>query len=89
MPKTEDRDLMEEFEERILDASDEARWWGSGVAVVTHNSVKEWRFYTPDPDAFQLEFSNALRGLGPYPLELQVFDDPDWNGFAEIRGSAS
>lgn len=80
---------MEEFEGAVLDASDEACWWGSCVAVVTHNGSREWRFYTPDVDGFQREFSEALRGLGPYPLDLQVFDDPGWNGFAEIRESVS
>ncbi len=89
LPPSELLGSMEEFEEAVLDASDEARWWGSCVAVITHNGAREWRFYTPDVDAFQKEFSEALRGLGPYPLDLQVFDDPDWNGFAEIRESVS
>ncbi len=85
------RDVLEsmvEFEDRILDASDGDRWWGSGVAVITHDGVREWRFYTPDVGAFQAEFSRALAGLGPYPLDLQVFEDPEWVGFSEIRDLA-
>ncbi|WP_073975894.1 DUF695 domain-containing protein [Erythrobacter donghaensis] len=85
LPTNQAMAAMDEFEDRILEASDADRWWGSGVAVITHEGTREWRFYTPDVDSFVQEFSAALRGLGPYPLELQAFDDPDWNGFAEIR----
>ena len=88
LPQTADMYAMDEFEDRILDASDEAGWWGSCVAVVTHDAVREWRFYAPDLDAFQREFSEALRDFGPYPLDLRAFDDPDWNGLAELRDSA-
>ena len=87
LPSSELLTAMEEFEEPVLNASDKSRWWGSCVAVITHDCTREWRFYTPDVAAFQKEFSEALRGLGPYPLELQVFDDPEWNGFEEIRQS--
>lgn len=85
LPTNEAMAAMAEFEDRILEASDADGWWGSGVAVVTHGGTREWRFYTPDVASFQQEFSAALRGLGPYPLDLEAFDDPDWNGFAEIR----
>lgn len=89
LPSSDVIDLMDEFEERVLDASDEARWSGSCVAVVAHNGVREWRFYTPDTSTFQTEFSKALGGMGPYPLDLQVFDDPDWTALGEIRENVS
>lgn len=76
---------MDEFEDRIIDASDADRWWGSCVAIITREGTREWRFYAPDVTAFVEQFSAAQRGLGPYPLDLQAFDDPDWNGFAETR----
>jgi hypothetical protein len=85
LPTNEAMAAMDEFEDRILEASDAEKWWGSGVAIVTRDGTREWRFYTPDVPSFLQEFSEALRGLGPYPLELQAFDDPDWDGFDEIR----
>ncbi|WP_459786898.1 DUF695 domain-containing protein [Alteriqipengyuania sp. 357] len=88
LPNSKDMAAMEEFEDRILEASDNDRWWGSCVAIITHDGRREWRFYTPDIASFQAEFSNALSGLGPYPLELQVYDDPEWAGLAEIRDGA-
>lgn len=75
---------MDEFEDRIIDMSDEEKWWGSCVAIVTRDGTREWRFYTPDVGSYMQEFSAAQRGLGPYSLELQAYDDPDWNGIAEI-----
>lgn len=59
------------------------------AAIFATSDTREWRFYTPDADAFQREFGEALRGLGHIPPDLQVFDDPDWKGFAEIRESVS
>ena len=89
MPSPEDHQSMVEFEEPVMDASDEAETWGSCVSIVTHNETREWRFYTPDQETFMREFNEVLKGLGPYPLDLQVFDDPDWTGFAEIRESTA
>lgn len=79
---------MEKFEERILDASDRDAWWGSGVAIVTHDGAREWRFYTPDVGTFVQEFSQALSGMGPYPIELEAFEDPDWAGLQDLRHNA-
>ncbi len=88
LPTSETLDAMGEFELRILDASDQDAWWGSGVAIVTHDGTREWRFYTPDVATFVQEFSQALSGVGPYPIELQAFEDPDWTGFVEVRHAA-
>lgn len=88
LPSPEDMATMEVFEERILDASESDASWGAGVAVITHNGVREWQFYTPDVSVFETQFNEALRDLGPYPLELQVFDDPEWNAFEEFRATS-
>ena len=88
LPTSATMDEMDEFEARILDASDADRDWGSCVAVITFNGAREWRFYTPDVEIFQNEFSNALSGLGPYPLQFDVLDDPEWLGLSDIRDNA-
>ncbi|MEL6486953.1 MAG: DUF695 domain-containing protein [Pseudomonadota bacterium] len=88
LPDSETLDQMEAFENCVLDKSDEDRVWGSGVAVITHAGTREWRFYTPDVEVFQGEFSTALSGFEPFPLQFLAFEDPEWTGFAEIRGMA-
>ena len=35
---------MDPFETAVLDAADEAKWWGVGVAVITRPGRREWRF---------------------------------------------
>jgi len=74
---------MEAFETAVLDAS-EAGAWGHGVAVVTTAGVREWRFYTGGAQDFMLEFSHSLSGMGPFPIELTAYDDPDWNALREL-----
>lgn len=85
LPSSEVLDSMEEFENRILEVADEQRWWGTGVAVVTTDGTREWRFYTPDAGTFVTEFSNALAGYGPYPLELTQCQDEDWTALVELQ----
>jgi len=88
LPTSETLDAMGEFEERILDTSDRDAWWGSLVAIMTHDGTREWRFYTPDVGTFVQEFNQALSGMGPYPIQLQAFKDPDWTGLVEVRHDA-
>lgn len=84
MPWSELLDQMEEFETVVLDACDRDGWWGCGVGVVTTPGKREWRFYTSDPQAFVTEFSEALHGLGPYPIQLMAEADPEWTGLREL-----
>ena len=85
LPNAELIEQMYQFETTIVDASDADGNWGSCVAVITHAGMRKWRFYTPDVDIFQHEFRECLRGLGPYPLRFEIFEDPEWNGLKQIR----
>jgi Family of unknown function (DUF695) len=85
LPSSQTLDDMTEFEERVLDACDSEIWWGTGVAVLTFPGVREWRFYCGDPQQFLVEFSRILDGLGPYPLKIQSFEDPEWNALKELQ----
>ena len=89
LPDTEVLEAMGEFEETVLEASDEDKFWGTCVSIFTEPGFREWRFYTPDATQFSDQFSQALSGLGPYPLDIQAFDDPEWGGFHEIRDMMS
>ncbi len=78
-------DQMDEFENRIVAVSDKERDWGSCVAAISVGDTKEWRFFTPDQEAFVEGFNKALAGYGPYPLAIQAFQDPDWNALKEFQ----
>ena len=86
IPDEDDLDVMVNFEEALFAAMD-AEGWGTGVAVVTSDGVREWRLYTPDIERFQEGMNDALAGLPRYPLEFATFDDPEWNAYIELEST--
>lgn len=54
------------------------------VASITGNSVKEWRFYATDAEAFMSAFNAALSGHPRYPLEFNAYADLLWAALAEL-----
>lgn len=88
MPNDEDKTLMNRFEEAI-EQGFEPSDVGALVASLTGNHQKEWRFYTADVDAFLNAFNACLAGHPSYPLELRVFNDPDWNGLSAMQPQGS
>ena len=77
--------LMDQFEDRIMTVSNEERDWGTCAVVLTVGAIREWRFFAPDDTKFVEGFNQALEGYGPYPLTIQAFRDPDWNGLREFQ----
>ena len=85
LPDDDTLDEMAEFEDAVLNTADHEKYWGSGVAVLTENGVREWRFYTPDISEFMENLNRVLTGKPAFPLEFQVFDDPEWLALAELQ----
>ena len=85
LPDDDTLDEMTEFEDAVLDSADHEKYWGSGVAVLTENGVREWRFYTPDTSEFMENLNRVLTGKQAFPLEFQVFDDAEWLALAELQ----
>ena len=85
LPDDDTLDEMTEFEDAVLDTTDHEKYWGSGVAVLTENGVREWRFYTPDTSEFMENLNRVLTGKQAFPLDFQVFDDPEWLALAELQ----
>ncbi|HEX7930764.1 MAG TPA: DUF695 domain-containing protein [Sphingomicrobium sp.] len=85
LPDDDTLDEMAEFEDAVLDASDHEKYWGSGVAVLTENGMREWRFYTPDTSEFMSNLNRVLAEKEPFPLDFQVFDDPEWLALTELQ----
>lgn len=78
---------MDEFESCIFDACDNEKWWGAGVALVTLPGVREWQFYTPDPQLFMHEFCRVLSDKKPYPLKFSSALDPEWKALRELQSA--
>lgn len=87
LPDDDTLDQMTEFEDAVLEAADHEKHWGYGVAVLTENGVREWRFYTPDTSEFMDNFNRVLADMDAFPLDFEVFDDPEWIALAELQSA--
>ena len=83
MPDDAESRLQDAFENALL-ASVDARADGVQVASLAGGGVREWRYYTRDPEAFFRTLNEALSSHPEYPVEFGVFEDPDWEGLAEL-----
>lgn len=83
MPDDVESGLQDAFED-ALRAHLEARGDGAQVASLTGGGVREWRYYTRDPETFFRSLNEALSGHPEYPVEFGVFEDPEWEGLTEL-----
>ena len=83
MPPADVNRQMQAFED-VLEQTLEKGEVGVQVASVTGNGAKQWRYYTYDTDEFMGVFNEALQGHAAYPVELQLFQDPEWGALAEL-----
>lgn len=88
MPGDEDKARTNRFEEAIEQGFEHSDV-GVQVACLTGNHQKEWRYYTPDVEAFLNAFNQCLAGHPEYPLELRMFKDPDWNALSGLQPAGS
>ena len=88
MPNDEDKQRTNAFEEAIEQGFENTDA-GVQVACLTGNHQKEWRYYTPNVEAFLDAFNACLAGHPVYPVELRMFKDPDWNALAGLQPKGS
>ena len=74
---------MESLETALFDIFDENSAVACGVAVITMDGTREWRFYASDTELFMEGLNDALAGQPDYPIELQAYLDPEWEGLSE------
>ena len=54
------------------------------VHVSTGMGLKEWIFYVRDQQDFMAALNRLLEGHPPYPLQIEVYDDPQWKVWADM-----
>ena len=62
--------------------------FGVQAACITGNGLKEWRLYTYDTDEFMSSFNQGLAGHPAYPIDMQMFKDPEWEALSELLPKA-
>ena len=83
LPVAEDTAAMRAFEDTI-EAGLERSGLGLQVASLTGAGHKEWRYYAADADAFVTALNATLDGHPTYPLEIEMFDDGEWQGLQQL-----
>lgn len=82
MPTPEESQEMNQFED-ALESSIEIKV-GIQAASITGNGNKEWRYYTYDKDQFMSELNSGLANHKPYPVQITLYADPEWDALAEL-----
>ena len=83
LPGAADAASMQAFEDAIA-VGLERTGVGVAVASLTGAGHREWRYYAADADAFVAALNAALEDHPTYPLEIEMFDDPAWEGLQQL-----
>jgi hypothetical protein len=83
LPTTEDDAAMQAFEDAVASGA-ERGGTGIRVASITGAGHKEWRYYAADAEAFVAALNASLDGHPTYPLEIEMFDDSEWQGLQQL-----
>jgi hypothetical protein len=54
------------------------------VHVSTGMGFKEWIYYARSRKKFMAELNRLLSGHPAYPLEIELYDDPEWRLWADM-----
>ena len=80
LPKNEDQQLMEEFE-NVLDDELVEKGTARLMTVFTGEGLREWQLYTDDEEFFVEKFNRALADVPALPLEIEAFEDGNWDAY--------
>lgn len=55
------------------------------TGIYTGDGSRDWIFYTKGLEMFGKIFNRALEGLPQMPLQMEAYQDPDWEEYGEMR----
>lgn len=80
LPSTADADQMSLFEDRMT-AAIQSPGQALLTAIVTGTGVREWQWYSRDPDESLRLINAALAGQEVPPVEFAGDPDPSWEAY--------
>lgn len=85
MPDQETYELMNYFEDTL---DEEIISEESSILVLTMlgDEKKLWLIYANNPDSFMDKLNEVMEGRKVLPIQFEVFQDSDWNGYKEFIG---
>lgn len=86
MPSTSERELMDQMED-LLTPHVEQQGVSSLVIVSTGEGLREWIYYARSQQEFMAKLNEALHGVPRFPIEIDLWSDPEWKRYEEFCSS--
>ncbi len=83
MPGDADKAGMDELED-LLDPVVERDGFSNLALVTTGEGDRVWIWYARSGADFRERMARAMRGHGPYPVEVDVASDPGWTAYEDV-----
>lgn len=83
MPDKRSLEAMDLFEKKLEDELTRRRI-GILAAVKTGKSLRKWYYYNISAQEFMSSLNKISNPDSPFPIDLQLFDDPTWEALSEI-----
>ena len=87
LPTNEEFERLERFEDRLIEAVEHDQH-SILVLVLTTNGEREYGFQTADPDGFKQRLTDMEQEQERYPIEIHLYDDPDWDYYESVTSAA-
>ena len=82
MPSEQIYEKMSNFEDLIEEIEKEK--FCHLVSSITGSGKKIWQIYTFDADLFMETFNNIMENKESAQIEVEIFQDEEWNGYKEV-----
>lgn len=83
MPLTETNEKMIVLEDAIENTMDSSKQYLDAYSR-TGNNLKEFVYYSSSQDQFMTLLNETLVTHERYPIEINFYDDPEWNEFKKL-----
>lgn len=83
MPLTETNEKMIVLEDAIENTMDSSKQYLHAYSR-TGNNLKEFVYYSSSQDQFMTLLNETLVTHERYPIEINFYDDPEWNEFKKL-----
>lgn len=55
------------------------------TGIYTGDGIRNWVFYARSLHLFEKKLNESLAAFDKLPLEIEAFEDPDWEEYVEMR----
>jgi hypothetical protein len=86
MPSKAERESMDRLE-NLLAPYVEQTSLSMLVLVSTGEGLREWVYYSKSQNDFMARVNEALRGLPRFPVEIDLWKDPEWKRYEAFKST--